>query len=346
MHIRCRSKLSLIVGALIGALLPAAALAQVPEPEAKPRPLRVMSYNIKHGQTNASCTQPPRIPGQPPFPDCNLDLQASINVIRSHNPDIVGMQEIDRFWARSGGVDEPAVIAAALGMNHYCYAANLDHQPDTHANVPHQYGTVIISRFPILECTNTFLRRTATGNEQRGLTRALINVRGVPLQFFNTHLHTTAADRLLQTADIAAVIDAAPEGSKVLMGDFNARPTTTEMVPIFSRFLDSWTEAGVPTATNPNGFTSPGRLTGNPTSRIDYIFVSPQVEVAQAYVPIDQQTNLAADHYPVVADIALPGSEVGINRKVPRLPEAAGQAAGEDVLVPDEAGAPPCCEGQ
>src|SRR5688572_15893719 len=75
--------------------------AQAPEPQAGPRPLRIMSYNIKHGQTNASCTQPPRLPGQPPFPDCNLDLQASIAVIRAHNPDILGVQEVDRFWARS-----------------------------------------------------------------------------------------------------------------------------------------------------------------------------------------------------------------------------------------------------
>ena len=109
------------------------------------------------------------------------------------------------------------MLSAALGLEHYCYAANLDHQPDTHSNVPHQYGTVILSRFPILECSNTLLRRTGT-NEQRGLTLALINVRGVPLQFYNTHLHTTAADRLMQTADIAAVIDAAAAGSKVLDG--------------------------------------------------------------------------------------------------------------------------------
>ena len=345
MHRRFRLRLSriAIAMALIGAFVPAA-LAQVPEPQATPRPLRVMSYNIKHGQTNAACTQPPRIPGQPPFPDCNLDLQASIDVIRSHNPDIIGLQEIDRFWARSAYQDEPAVIAAALGMNHYCYAANLNHAPDSHSNVPHQYGTVIISRFPILDCSNTFLSRTLTSNEQRGLTRALINVRGVPLQFYNTHLHTTAADRRLQTADVAAVIDAASDGSKVLMGDFNARPTTTEMVPIYSRFVDAWIEAGAATASNPNGFTSPGRLTGNPTSRIDYIFVSPQVDVTRTYVPIDPQTNLAADHYPVVADIALPGSEVGINRKTPTLPEGAGQTPGEDVLEADDAGAPPCCD--
>jgi endonuclease/exonuclease/phosphatase family metal-dependent hydrolase len=345
MRRRFRSMLSRTAVALAlvsAALLPAAALAQVPEPQAKPRELRVMTYNIKHGQTNATCTQPPRIPGQPPFPDCNLDLQASINVIRAHNPDIVGLQEIDRFWARSGGVDEPAVIAAALGMDHYCYAANLDHAPDNHANVPHQYGTVIVSRFPIVECSNTLLRR-AGNTEQRGLTRALINVRGVPLQFFNTHLHTLAADRLLQTADIAAVIDASGDRSMVLIGDFNARPTAAEMVPVYTRFVDAWRAAGGAPGENPNGNTSPASLTRNPTSRIDYIFVSPQVEVTSTYVPIDPHTKLAADHYPVVADIALPGSEVGINRQTPTLPEGAGQTLGEDVLEPDEAGAPPCC---
>ena len=282
-------------------------------PQAKPRDLRIMSYNIKHGQTNASCTQPPRLPGQPPFPDCNLDLRASIEVIRAHNPDIVGVQEVDRFWARSANEDEPAALSAALGLEHYCYAANLDHPPDTHSNVPHQYGTVILSRFPILECSTTPLRRTGT-NEQRGLTLAVINVRGVPLQFYNTHLHTTAADRLMQTADIAGVIDAAAAGSKVLMGDFNARPTAAEMVPIYARFVDGWADAGVPTADNPDGFTSPSRLVGNPTSRIDYVFVSSQVDVKAVSVPIDDSTRLAADHYPVVADIALPGSEVGIGR--------------------------------
>jgi endonuclease/exonuclease/phosphatase family metal-dependent hydrolase len=290
------------------------AIAQEQEPQAKPRALRIMTYNIKHGQTNATCTQPPRIPGQPPFPDCNLDLNASVEVIRAHEPDIIGMQEIDRFWARSSYLDEPAVLSKALGLDHYCYAPNLDHVPDTHSNVPHQYGTVILSRFPILECTNTLLPRTGT-NEQRGLTLALINVRGVPLQFYNTHLHTTVADRLLQTAVIASVIDSAPAGSKVIVGDFNARPTTAEMVPINERFIDGWLQAGVPTDANPNGFTSPGRLTGNPTSRIDYTFVSSQVQVNRVYVPIDGQTNLAADHYPVVTDIALPGSEVGIGRR-------------------------------
>lgn len=326
--------------AVVALVAPASVETQGSDPQARPRPLRVMTYNIKHGQTNASCQQPPAIPGQPPFPDCNLDLQASIDVMRAHAPDIVGVQEVDRFWARSGGVDEPALIAAGLGFDHYCYAPNLDHAPDNHATVPHQYGTVIVSRFPILSCENTLLPRVGNA-EQRGLTLALINVEGVPLRFYNTHLHTQVADRLLQTVRIAEVIDAAPAGSKVLTGDFNARPTTSEMVPVYERFLDAWLEAGVATPENPDGLTSPSRLEGNPTSRIDYIFVSPQVTVSNTYVPIDPQTRLAADHYPVVADIILPGSEVGIGKTPVVPPVEGGRQPGEDITEPDDAGAPP-----
>jgi endonuclease/exonuclease/phosphatase family metal-dependent hydrolase len=309
-------RLLLVAACVVAALAPLVAWSSSPqagEPQAKPRALRVMTYNIKHGQTNAPCTQPAPVPGQPPSPDCNLDLQKSIGVIRAHDPDIVGVQEVDRFWARSGGEDEPAAMAAALEMPHSCYGPNLDHQPDTHATVPHQYGTVILSRFPILECKNTLLPRTGN-NEQRGLTLAVVNVRGVPLRFYNTHLHTTAADRLLQAAEIARVLDAAGNGPLVITGDFNARPTAPELAPIQSRLADAWLKAGRPTAGNPDGLTSPARLTGNPTSRIDYIWLAPSVTAESVQVPIDAQTHLAADHYPVVANLTLPGSAVGVGR--------------------------------
>jgi endonuclease/exonuclease/phosphatase family metal-dependent hydrolase len=299
-----------------------ASAQQQREPQAKPRELRVMTYNIKHGMSNVVCTQPPPAPVPPgspviPYPDCGLNLDGDAAVIRAHDPDIVGVQEVDRFWARSAYLDEPAELAAKLGMSHHCYAANLNHAPDNHSTVPHQYGTVIVSRYPILDCSNTLLPRTGN-NEQRGLTRALINVRGVPLQVYNTHLHTTQQDRLLQTAVVAATLDAAPDGPKLLMGDLNARPTTPEIAPIAARLQDSWVMFPFPSPENPNGFTSPSRMTGDPTSRIDYIWVSSGIEVAKTLVPVDAQTRLASDHYPVVTEIALPGSAVGIGRGTSR----------------------------
>jgi endonuclease/exonuclease/phosphatase family metal-dependent hydrolase len=271
------------------------------------RPLKVMTYNIKHGQTNKVCAPPAAAPDPTPPPDCNLDLGAAAAVIRAHAPDIVGLQEVDRFWARSGMQDEPAILSSAVSLTHSCYAANLDHGPDAHSRAPHQYGTLVLSRFPILECTNTALPRTEP-NEQRGLSLALIDLGTVRLRFYNTHLHTTAADRLLQGARIASVLDAAAGALSILTGDFNARPNAPELAPVQQRLVDAWAAAGRPTAENPDGHTSPSRPEGNPRNRIDYIFVSRQIGVESAVVPLDASTRMASDHYPVIANLKLPAS--------------------------------------
>jgi endonuclease/exonuclease/phosphatase family metal-dependent hydrolase len=44
------------------------------------------------------------------------------------------------------------------------------------------------------------------------------------------------------------------------------------------------------------------------------VWVAQAVTVESVQVQIDAQTRVAADHYPVVATLALPGSEVGIGR--------------------------------
>jgi endonuclease/exonuclease/phosphatase family metal-dependent hydrolase len=270
--------------------------------------IRVMSYNIKHGQTNAACTPPATGTGQPPSPDCNLDLQAAVAVIKAHDPDIVGLQEIDRGWARSAGADQPEALAAALGMTHRCYGANLSHQPDAHADRPHQYGTLILSRHPILTCGSTLLPRTGEAAEQRGFTLAIIDVNGVPLRFYNTHLHTAAADRALQVEAIGKALDVAA-APLVITGDFNARPTAPELQPLFGRLTDAWAKAGVREGSNPDGLTSPADATGQPRNRIDYAFVSPSVTIRAARVVVDEQTKLASDHYPLIVDLTLPDAQ-------------------------------------
>ena len=285
-----------------------------PQPQGPNRELRVMTYNIKHGQGNAPCAQAPVGPGQPPSADCNLDVEGTIGVIRAQAPDIVAVQEVDRFWARSAYADEVMVIAGGLQMAHHCFAPNLDHAPDTHSNRPHQYGTAIFSRFPIISCANTLLT-TFAGWEQRGILGAVINVRDLPTRVYSTHLQASnsvggvsqsgAPQRVLQVQDIMRLL---AEGSSpiVLMGDFNAGSTSDELAPLYTRLRDVWREAGAGPGT-----TSAARLSGDPTGRIDYIFVSPGVAISSVSVPIDAQTRLASDHYPVVANIAVPGSQPG-----------------------------------
>jgi len=279
-----------------------------------PSTLTVMTYNIKHGQGNATCTQAPTPPGTPAAPDCNLNLEGSIAVLNRFAPDIVALQEVDRFWSRSAGVDQPVTIANALKMPHHCFAPNLDHLADTHASRPHQYGTAIVSRFPILDCGNTLLP-TLEGWEQRGILGTRIDVNGASVRIYSTHLQASRniggasvsgqPQRVQQVQAILKVLSGVTDPI-IVMGDFNASPSSNEMLPMAGRLVDVWTARG-----DGDGLTSPADPARNAGSRIDYIFVSRNVTVTSVLVPVDDQTRMASDHYPIIAKVVLPNSQRG-----------------------------------
>ena len=65
-----------------------------------PLTLRILSYNIHHGQGT----------------DGIFDLERLARVISSVEPDLVALQEVDRATTRSGGVDQAAELARLTGM--------------------------------------------------------------------------------------------------------------------------------------------------------------------------------------------------------------------------------------
>jgi endonuclease/exonuclease/phosphatase family metal-dependent hydrolase len=259
------------------------------QPQAPDRPLRVMTFNIHHavGTDNA------------------LDLRRVAQVIRDSQLDVVGLQEVDRHYgARSNFVDQASWLARELNM-HVVYGANLDLDPLAPGQPRRQYGTAILSNSPILDWDNTHLPRFGN-HEQRGLLRARINVRGVPVQVYNTHLqHNDAAERLAQAQAITQLIGA-PEESVVLLGDLNATPNAPEIRTLVDTLVDAWEAAGVG-----EGNTYP---IVDPNRRIDYVMQSDDVVVRTVAVVTAPLAATASDHLPVVAELALPGQKVGIGR--------------------------------
>jgi endonuclease/exonuclease/phosphatase family metal-dependent hydrolase len=254
-------------------------------PKAPDRGFTAMAFNIHHGVGV----------------DGRLDLDRTAGVIRAADAEVVGLQEVDNGWfERSAFQDQARELADRLGM-HYVYAANLDREPLEPGGKRRQYGTAILSEYPILESENTLLPRPE-GGEQRGLLEALINVRGVPVRVYNTHLqHNSAAERTAQVAAIMSHVGESEEPT-LLVGDLNARPDAPEMQPLYTRFEDAWVEGG-----EGPGYTYPAEA---PDRRIDYVLVSPDVSVREAHVP----RTLASDHLPVVAEVEVPGEAVGIGR--------------------------------
>lgn len=268
-----------VVAAFTAAASPAQAdmAAQAPG-----RPLRVMSYNIHHAEGS----------------DAVLDLDRIAGIIRDNGAEVVGLQEVDRHWgARSGFVDQAGALAEALDM-HVVYGANLDLDPLEPGQPRRQYGTAILSRYPILESSNTYLPNVA-GKEQRGLLHARVVVRGVRVNVYNTHLQHDSQPLRLEQAGAVRDLITARSGPYLLMGDLNATPEAPEVTHLTEAMTDTWDAVG----------TGPGYTYGatNPTKRIDYVLSSPDIALDDAVVVSTQ----ASDHLPVVVSLRLPGSQVG-----------------------------------
>lgn len=111
-----------------------------PTPTTTPPPavgLMVMAYNIHHGENTKQ----------------QYDLQAIADVINAQRPVLAALNEVDKAWGeRSNFDDQPAKLAQMTGMIP-CYGPNL-------TSGSAQYGNLILSTYPTLECKNTL--RTAS----------------------------------------------------------------------------------------------------------------------------------------------------------------------------------------
>jgi endonuclease/exonuclease/phosphatase family metal-dependent hydrolase len=295
--------------AAVAGVFPASAQTPVAD-ETGSQGIRVMSYNIKHARGNDDCVNPTAVPDTIPEAECEIDIERVAGVIEESGASIIGLQEVDRFWARSGGVDQPEELASMLGMN-VCYGANLDHPADEHGDVPHQYGTAVLSAFPIVDCNNTFLE-TPEGWEQRGALSATIDLgNGQAIQVLNTHLQAgregeEAEAQRQRTEQLGGLLNIASESDLpvVIMGDLNATPESDDLAAIAndtSGFTDAWVAA----TGDQDGFTSSASPDEDPRARIDYIWVDSSFAVVSAEVIVSDVTRLAADHYPVIAAVEL-----------------------------------------
>ncbi|GIJ44882.1 metal-dependent hydrolase [Virgisporangium aliadipatigenens] len=260
----------------------AALLAPAPAPVADDleRVLRVATFNIHHGVGA----------------DGLVDLDRIATVLRRTGADVIGLQEVDRhFHSRSGFVDQATVLAAKLGMD-VAFAANLDLEPAAPGWPRRQYGTAILSRYPILDSDNTPLPRTGV-HEQRGLLRARIGLGGVPVQLYTTHLqHDDATERLTQAQAVRDQL-ARRRGALVLLGDLNVTAGAAEITTLTASLSDAWGACG-----EGSGHSYPGDA---PAARVDYVMTSRAVTARWAGVHADPLAVAASDHLPVVATLSV-----------------------------------------
>ena len=262
--------------------------------------MKVMTYNIRHGLGNQL------FGGSATSGGGLVDLERTAAVIRSQDADVVALQEVDRFWPRSGSIDQPSELARMLGMESR-FAANMILPADGSGRPAGEYGFLILSRLPIVSSIHERFP-VIEPYEVRGFIEIRIEIGGVGIvAVICTHLEVgnarDPADSVRQRAEQAAIVAQRVSSSGVptiVMGDFNAQPTDPELAALLgveSGLRDAWAVA----SDGGTGFTIPAIPIGLPDRRIDYILASTAFFVISASVIVDDLTRQASDHYPVVA---------------------------------------------
>ena len=251
--------------------------------------------------------------------------------------DIIALQEVDRYWQRTGMVDSPATLASHLPRHYWVYGANLDMDAsfEDGERIVHrrkQFGTMILSRWPILSSRNHLLPKWGDRQHhsiQQGLLEAVVETPHGPIRVYSVHLsHLCAETRLPQVEAMLAIIARAPiDGgawcgghpnpaagwteepeppmpeSVVLMGDMNFSNQSAEYARIVGPRAPNFGRL-----TNRVGLLDAWVLAGNREAdgsthpdagtRIDHCFVSHHLAGQVETAWIDEAAK-GSDHWPV-----------------------------------------------
>lgn len=256
----------LLVFALVFVIL--ALARQGVRPVTTPPPdgvLRVMSFNIRHGEGM----------------DGQVSLRRVADVVRTAQADVVALNEVDRRLPRSGLTDQAARLAKMLDMQRAF-------EPNMRWYLLAEYGNAILSKYPIKKVENHLLPRIGE-NERRGVLVVELDVAGERVNVMATHLALTDEERIQQTKRIMEIAREL-KGPVILLGDLNAEPNSPEVDTLTAEFQDVLAGSGL------EGMTFPS---DNPDTRIDYVLVRSVAGVKSARV-VD---SLASDHRPVLAEV-------------------------------------------
>jgi len=234
--------------------------------------MKLMSFNTLHCEN---------------YLEKKIDYPLMAKTIRNLGADIVGLNEM-RDTGSVGNYDKQVSILSELtGLSHHYFAKAIEIGGD----MPYAYGNGLLSRYEIVSAEVIPVpdppgRRPGHRYETRCLLKAKLQ-NGLTVLVIHFGLNPDEAENAVKT-----VCNHLTDEKCILMGDFNVRPDDPVLAPIRARMKDTADAFSEPRLS----FPSP-----EPNIKIDYIFVSPDIDVISADVP----AVVASDHRPHTAEIKL-----------------------------------------
>ncbi|ACU04731.1 DUF6528 family protein [Pedobacter heparinus] len=211
-------------------------------------------------------------------------LQTIANVITAQNPDLVCLQEVDKYTNRSGtSINQAEELGKLTGMYYY-FSKAMDFDGG-------EYGDAILSKWPLYEITRYVLPAGTGEPRQMAVIRTEKN--GAMFNFAGTHLDhlgPAAGNSLLQATAINNIVTGISYPF-ILGGDFNEIPSSVTIAKLKEKFTLGCISSCP--ATHPSNAA---------TRSIDYFMSRPGGFNVLSYGTIN---TLASDHLPVVATVTL-----------------------------------------
>ncbi len=239
--------------------------------ERRLRTIRVVTYNVHRGRGLDGRTKPDRIAA----------------VLQDIDADVVALQEVVGAGPRHGGHAE--AFGAALGMGWVM-------APTRHL-WSHQFGNVVLSRFPITHHVRYNLSWKTC--EPRGCMRVDLAIDDeVTLHLYNAHFGTAILERRVQAERLAGIVsDRRVTGPKIVLGDFNEWSRGPASALLSERLN------GIDLAAHlRRRRTYPGVF---PLVHLDHIYYQGRVEVEKVELVRSRRALIASDHLPLVATLRI-----------------------------------------
>ncbi|MBO0608208.1 endonuclease/exonuclease/phosphatase family protein [Myceligenerans salitolerans] len=248
--------------------------------------MRLVTFNLRHGLGR----------------DDRVDRRLLADAVRGLEPDILALQEVDRFQPRSGFADQARICAEAMGAVEYRYVPTvagwmsvpgLRWRARGEERSP-AYGIALASRLPVrawrrwrLPMASRWVGPVQLGiDEPRAAVAADVETPSGALTVCATHLSSRLGNAWAQLPWLRDALRGAPR-PLVLMGDLNLR----DEAPIT---VTGWRSLAV----------SPTFPVAKPRFQIDHILVDDDGGLRTAGEARAPDTGVS-DHRALVIDVAL-----------------------------------------
>lgn len=242
--------------------------------------MRMLLYNIRYGTGHLKGYHRP-FPFIGFFKKTNVNLQRIITFIRSIDPDIIALIEVDSGSYRSGKSCQAQSIATELGYNYVVETKYRNKSLALRVPVLNRQSNALLTKEKIHGHRFHYFRE--------GVKRLIIKTELQECVIFLVHLSLKYRHRQNQLEYLHSLVKKTPK-EIIVAGDFNTFFGKREL----KLFL------AASNLKNANVEDSPSHPSHSPHRQIDFILHSPGIRIDNFYIP---DVRLS-DHSPLICDFS------------------------------------------